>query len=207
VAWQRWDGETTGGTTRFELEMWLPAPPAYLQDPVRTAGDFDVFWRARYSTDLPAFDLQGQPATTRQDVVALERGSPGDPPPPGSILVTRSGRSAKGVTVETRFYWPPEPTGIVAGYTAPLAGWEQTTITGLTSTPIVLRGYYSQTYRPEHHNFAENFLFEPRLEEGIPVATLDELEAAGVRLLYFGAGFGPDGVFKKVGPDGSISDL
>jgi hypothetical protein len=47
-----------------------------------------------------------------------------------------------------------------------------------------LRGDYSQTYRPMHHNFAETFIFEPRLEVGLPQSALDELTAKNVQLLH-----------------------
>ena len=41
-------------------------------------------------------------------------------------------------------------------------------IHGLTDSPIVLKGSYSQTYLPGHHNFVEFFVFDPKLEEDIP---------------------------------------
>ena len=88
----------------------------------------------------------------------------------------------------TEFYWPPEPTGIVAGYTAPLDGWIGTTITGLTSQPIVLRDDFAQTYRPQHHNFVEDFVFEPRLDPEAPPEILAELEARNIRALIVTAG-------------------
>ena len=88
-------------------------------------------------------------------------------PAAGDTLQTRTlSDKDKGVSITTSFYWPPHPTGPVAGYTAPLSRWDKTVIEGLTSEPIVLRGYYSQTYLPGHHNFWESFIFEPRLEEG-----------------------------------------
>lgn len=85
-----------------------------------------------------------------------------------------------GLSFDIRFWWPPPPKGIVAGYTAPLARWDRTVISGLTEEPIELQGYWSQTYRPGHHNFTEAFVFEPRLEEGIDRAVLDELLALDV---------------------------
>jgi len=68
--------------------------------------------------------------------------------------------------------------------TLPLARWEETTIQGFTTDPIVLRGYYSQTYRPGHHNFSEDFLFEPELEPGLPSSIRRELRAADIRLIH-----------------------
>ena len=61
---------------------------------------------------------------------------------------------------------------------------QPTTITGLTTSPIVLTGYYSQTYRPQHHNFSNDYIFDPWLEPGISATTLNELQAANIRLLF-----------------------
>lgn len=59
-----------------------------------------------------------------------------------------------------------------------------------TTEPIILQEYYSQTYGPEHHNFAEHFLFEPQLESGISQSILDELQAQDIRLIYLGFSIG-----------------
>ena len=88
--------------------------------------------------------------------------------------------SSNGVSIASRFYYPPLPKGLAVwelggANTAPLKRWEQTTIEGLTAEPIVLKGYYSQTFRPEHHNLMEHLLFEPRLEPGIPAGILSQL--------------------------------
>ena len=71
-----------------------------------------------------------------------------------------------------------------AAHTAPLKRWGETLIEGLCPEPIILKGFYSQTYRPEHHNMLENFLFEPRLEPGISDTVLNQLEAINVRLIH-----------------------
>ena len=60
-------------------------------------------------------------------------------------------------------------------------------IAPLSTTPS--RRYYSQTYRPGHHNFTEEFIFEPRLEPGLPASTLAELNAANIQFLYVDLGF------------------
>lgn len=88
--------------------------------------------------------------------------------------------TAGAIGVVTEFDWPPHPTGPTAGYTAPLARWHQTTITGLTHEPIVLTHPFAQTYQPGHHNFWENFLFEPRLDPHVSPEILAELEAKGI---------------------------
>ncbi len=93
--------------------------------------------------------------------------------------------------IATQYYWPPPPGGIVAGYTAPLVRFVQTTITGLTTDPIVLEGEFSQTYSPEHHNFTEHFVFEPALDPNVSQQQRDELATAGYRAFYMAADFGP----------------
>ena len=97
--------------------------------------------------------------------------------------------SARGVSIKSSFYYPPLPKGLTAwelggGNTAPLKRWDQTVIEGLTTEPIVLRGYYSQTFRPEHHNQVEHFLFEPRLEPGISAQIVDQLRDRGIRFIH-----------------------
>jgi hypothetical protein len=97
--------------------------------------------------------------------------------------------SYKGVSVTTSFYFAPVPAGYeswlaITGATAPLKRWGQTTISGLTTEPIVLQGYYSQTYRPEHHNETEHFLFEPRLEPTLPDVLREQLRALDIRFIH-----------------------
>ena len=98
------------------------------------------------------------------------------------MLKNTEGKGGKKIDVE--FYWPPAPTGPTAGYTAPLKGWKETVITGLTTEPISLKGWYSQTYAPGHHNFWEEFLLEPSKEEGISNEQLEELEDNDVKMIY-----------------------
>jgi len=106
-------------------------------------------------------------------------------PTPDDVFQERS-LTSNGISIETSFYYPPPPAGFPnwSAHTAPLIRWVQTTIEGLTAEPIVLEGYYSQTYRPEHHNLVESFLFEPRLEPGIPADTLDELHDRDIRFIH-----------------------
>ena len=109
-------------------------------------------------------------------------------PKKDDIAETRS-LSINGISIRSSFYYPAPPGGLgswvgAAGATAPLKRWGETIIEGLTEAPIVLKGYYAQTLHPEHHNFAEHFLFEPRLEPGISASALNELKALDVRLIY-----------------------
>ena len=83
------------------------------------------------------------------------------------------------VQIDTSYYLE-EGTYVIGGYTSPLLRWDQTVINGLTTRPIVLTGYYSQSYQCASHYYSEHFVFEPRLEPGMPPDVLDELDALGV---------------------------
>jgi hypothetical protein len=91
-----------------------------------------------------------------------------------------------GISIATEFYRPPPPKndGTWEMTTAPIARWVQTTIEGYTTDPMILQGYYSQTYHAGHHNIKEHFLFEPQLEPGISQVSLDELQALDIRLIH-----------------------
>jgi hypothetical protein len=89
--------------------------------------------------------------------------------------------SGGGIGIITRFYYADWESMIL---TYPLGRYIETTITGLTTLPIVLHGYYSQTFSPGHHNFSEEHLFEPRLEPGISQAILGQLKTAKIDLIH-----------------------
>jgi hypothetical protein len=62
-----------------------------------------------------------------------------------------------------------------------------TVISGLTTVPIVLTDEWAQSMRPQHHNFAEDFIFEPGRDPSVTQQQLDELEAADVRVIFMTA--------------------
>jgi hypothetical protein len=139
-----------------------------------------------YDTPVPLWSgYPLEPSTTTMDTTQLR---PCFTATEDDILIERSVSQSEGISIDTAFYWPPEPTGIVAGYTAPLAHWIESTIAGFTSDPIIIRDHFAQSYRPEHHNFAEHFVYEPRLDPGVPQSTLDELRAQDIRLIYWYTG-------------------
>ncbi|MEN6427090.1 MAG: PEP/pyruvate-binding domain-containing protein [Phycisphaerales bacterium] len=89
-----------------------------------------------------------------------------------------------GVSISVRFYgrwsWDwSSPTSIQ---------FESTQVEGLTTEPIILTGYFSQSVGGGAHLCPKNFLFEPALEPGISEQTLDELRARNVRMIYFTTG-------------------
>jgi hypothetical protein len=163
----------------------IPALVSTAESAVLTLQDFrDLTLEVEYGQPVLQWSWEGPVMATRDQV----RLCPVHQPSPEDLLQKRSFDDDDGATIETTFYWPPHPKGPTAGYTAPLARWVQTRIEGYTSEPIVLRGYYSQTYRPEHHNFSEHFVFEPQLEPGLSPAILAELREKDIRLIHVRGG-------------------
>lgn len=147
-------------------------------------------WYQQLGVGGPASGLR---TTTRNQVRLWQRTPPSDHDIPQERVF-----SANGIAIRSTFYYAAPPQGQAdwvadAGATAPLKRWDRTTIEGLTPEPIVLKGYYSQTYRPEHHNFIENFLFEPRLEPGISQDILAQLSGKNIRFIHMVIDNRPDG--------------
>jgi len=110
-------------------------------------------------------------------------------PPSDKDVAQERSLSSNGISMRTWFYYPPLSDkvgewGMLGGNTGPLKRWDHTILEGLTSQPIVLKGYYSQTFRPEHHNLIEHFLFEPRLEPGLSAEILNELKNKDIRFIH-----------------------
>jgi hypothetical protein len=168
---------------------FIPTEVKVDENPMLTLRDMEwLTLGVEYNEPVLTWEYTG-PNTTTTDLICLR---PCLEPEVGDLLQHRSFAEPKGVSISTTFYWPPDP-GAAAGYTAPLSRWVETVIEGYTSGPIILHGWYSQTYRPEHHNFGEHFMFEPRLEPGISQQILDELRAQDIRLIHFYYEFGSGG--------------
>ena len=195
-----------GGSTDLELRFQMPSTNELSSQPIRILGDFRTEFHANFTEPQLTWEYPAGLTTTTSQVVILVPSVTDQPLPPGSTLQTRNHEAQSGTQVEINFYWPPAPTGPTAGYTAPLQKWDLTTISGLTTTPLKLRGYFSQTYRPGHHNFSEEFLLEPRLEEGISPTTLTELGALDIKQIYLQFG-GAIPTFKAIGFDNRVRDL
>ncbi len=179
-----WTLGSGSGLREFTLQTWLRTEVPFSDPPLFCLEDFPLYLMATYATPQPGLDWRGEVTLVTNDFVNLVR----CPAPEEAKLLQERYLTNNAVVIHTRFYWPKEPTGIVAGYTAPLIKWDQTVITGLTSEPILLQGFYSQTYRPGHHNFTEDFIFEPRLEPGLDPAILAELNARNIQLIQVTGG-------------------
>jgi hypothetical protein len=198
---------TTGAGTnqrRWWLETFLSSNVTGAKPPIVTQNDFERHLHVAYAMPVPRVFASNAPEVTMNELVVLE------PLPeilPGMLLKQRTAIRTNVVTIQTSFYWPDAGDGFAGGYTAPLIRFVETRITGLTTTPILLTNYFSQTYRPGHHNFTEEFIFEPRLEPGLAATTRAELEAANIELIYMYLGFGPQPILRVLGRDQKFRDL
>jgi hypothetical protein len=194
------------GADRVALSATLRDSATPDQSPFVTLKDGRLTWSAEYSAPKPTLWFDQSMTTTTNEVVLLR---PVQATNSRSILVTRTTPASKGASIMTQFFWPDPPAGNVAGYTAPLQQWVGTRIEGLTAEPIELRSYWSQTYRPEHHNFGEYFLFEPALEPGLSPAILAELESKNIRYIHVHSdSFDPENNTVRVaGPDWQFRPL
>ena len=197
-----WTTGTGTNQRRWTLNTAVITNVTGATPPIFTQNDFETYVSVNYATPQPTISQFGQPTTTTNEIAFLE---PRRVLGPNDILKQRTASKPGVVDIEINFYWPNEPPA-AAGYTAPLVRFVETRISGLTTQSIVLTGYYSQTYRPGHHNFTEEFIFEPRLEPGLPAATLAELEAANIQFLHIELGF-VDPVIHVVGRDQKLRKL
>lgn len=190
----------TLGPNQALLRSELTRKVRPVENPIRTIETMSLYYEVDYATPVPALDWMG--LTSRdQDQVWLGLCPDSYVLGPGNLRNVHN-FDVGAVHIESAYYWPPPPSGITAGYTAPLVKWDQTTITGLTTQPIVLRSYWSQTYRPMHHNFGAEYIFDPWLEPGLAQSLKDELTTANIRWLYTDGGqlwaLGLDGVLRQL---------
>ena len=166
----------------WRLDTTVVTAVSNAQLPVFTQTDFSKRLSVTYASPVPTIvgiTKLGQLATTTNEAVTLRLCSGTKP---AEVLQQRLFRTNQ-ISIETSFTFPQSPVGILAP-TSPLLRFVTTRIAGLTSEPIVLTNYYSQSYGGFSHNYFERFLFEPALESGLPPATLAELHAANIQLIY-----------------------
>jgi hypothetical protein len=134
----------------------------------------------KYATPMPVVYWGSLLTNVTSDIVWIE------PVPKSTLPVMLQVRTmvhTNGLEVQTSYHWP-KPAGGVEIIFAPLVRFVETRISGLTPEPIVLTNYFSQSYSAGNHNMFEEFIFEPRLEPGLPSATLDVLNAANIQFLH-----------------------
>lgn len=199
--WRVGDGATR---RRMTLRTLVPTNVGPRLLPIVFPEDLGITLEAEHATSVPFLDFDGAPALRAVDEVRLTPCGDQSPLTQRHLLQQRS-EAHGGVGVATSFYWPPEPGGAIAGYTAPLDRWVETAVSGVGGPSVTLHGYFSQTYRPEHHNFSENFVFDPHLEEGIDPAVLAAWDGRGIRALILPAYHQPP--LQVLTTDGRIAPL
>lgn len=187
-----------GGPT-WQLHAVIAANLPAAQAPILPLSDLQWTATLVYPTPVAALDWNNQVTTRKEDAVMLTV----CPTPDHDPALPRNKRASviAGHTLAMQMVWPKEPSGIVAGYTAPLLAWEGASVSGpLAAT---LGDWWSLSYRPGHHNFGEDFVLEPSLEPG---ADTSAWQAAGVRaLLWQDNDFAPR--LWRIATDGSLTEI
>lgn len=182
---EKWDGplgDVTGsaGAVKTDNELISSGVKAHAAEygPVSELGELGFAWNVAQSKlaevdaqgrtklvpalEVQDFGPQGQPKTAPHKQTSVRLAVPREPD-------TRSLQdkwlfASGSVKIQPRFYYAKARDAAIIEKTASLGAWAGSTIEGLTTKPITLKGYFSQTMRPGHHNFYEEFIFEPRLE-------------------------------------------
>jgi hypothetical protein len=204
-----WRAAAGGWTLRSRVPSRVPLS----ESPTRTLDDFFFELSVTWDAAVPYlnYSLEGtglEPATRSEETVDLWGFCPEDVTVSATFPYIQPRFDLRtGVDIQTSYWFPPPPRGVSAGYTAPVIRWERTTISGLTTEPLVLTGYFSQTYAPNHHNFGGQYIFEPRLEPGISAAALAQLEAADIAYLVVIDNDGIDDQLWALGQNGVLRVL
>ncbi len=189
----------------MQLKTLVPTSIGPARIPIVFAEDLGFTLEAELDTPVPYLDYNGEIVLRSEESTRLHPCADQQPLTEQYLLQDRT-YTENAVVLATHFYWPPFPTGAIAGYTAPVDRWVETTIDGVSTQPVALDGYFSQTYRPEHHNFDENFIFDPHLEEGVDASTLAEWDSKGIQAVVRPAGFG-NLPLRALTTDGRLVDL
>jgi hypothetical protein len=204
---EQWKADSGRKQTVFRLRTTFPLKADAEIEPVLTQRDCVHTLTALYQTPQPYFDLLDGLKFRKSDAVTL---IPRESLIPEATVQTRRIQTLGGVVVDPRFFWPDysdSPNTIIK--TFPLATWEKTTVTGLTTQPLVLISDFSQTYAPGHHNFFEVFLYEPALDPGVSAEQKTELQTANIRMIhvYHDRLLGGEDVIRVLGFDGELRTL
>lgn len=193
-----WTTGTGTNQRNWKLDTTLPASFNSLPTPILTQTDLAKTVTVTYSNSTSVVDVIELQVMPRSD---------------DGVLQERIFQKSNGVSITTMYYWKKPPIGYGL-FSSPLLRFVETHIAGLTTTPIALTNYFSQTYKTWHHNMCEEFLFEPRLEPGLTPAALAELQAKDIMQVhaefwptgrdYYGA---PQSFAYLIGYDGARREL
>jgi hypothetical protein len=199
-----WFAGRAAGRVDFRLRTTIPTRVDAVISPVITQRDFTQQLIAIYKTAQPYLDA-GVAKKRTSDAATIV---PSDSVVPDEKVQARRIETAGGAVIAPEFHWP-KYSGFVIIKTLPLAAWERTTITGLTTTPLVLTSDFAQTYAPGHHNFTETFIFEPALDPNVTAEQRTELTTADIRLIhvFHDRDLGGPDMVRVIGFDGKAREL
>jgi pyruvate phosphate dikinase-like enzyme len=198
-----WTIDTASGTITFGLRTAI-YPEADSRSPFQTLAP-SFFQGPRLQVQFPEPLLEITPfGEIRYEIDAETRLYPLRPEAANDRLMEKS-YSVPGqgriIQIDASYWLPEEARG--DDCRCPVLRIVESRISGFTSEPIVLRGYWSQTFNDIHNNDYQQFIFEPRLEAGLPAAQLAELAAANVAQIYVNGNGGEDAVLMIIGLDGT----
>lgn len=198
----RWSVGAGSQQRQYQLLSILPATgssavPFYPQAGLRK------WLTVTYATPQPGVDWQEQGVSTASETVqlvacpsldSLREGTPETFSNPAGVkfsvaFLSAADESQSLLGVDLNFW------GTYPAYYSP---WMHSQITGLTAEPLELRGYYSQSAAAGHKYRYAWYVFEPRLEPGLPPKQALELATANIQLIY---------VSREAWPGGAVSLL
>lgn len=106
------------------------------------------------------------------------------------------------ILIHTAYWLPYEAS--TDDCRCPLIRFAESRIEGFTSEPLVLRGYWSQTFNDVHHYASQEFIFEPRLDPGVTSQQRQELAAADIARIYVHRNGFFDPILMIVGINGTL---
>ena len=180
---------TTGsGPSLRTYDLVSVLPTTVAGAPFISLAEVRRWLRVTYATPVPTLDWSGQGIlATNEEVQLVMR-------PELSVLQPdpeRVFRATNGLVFALRFLNPTNVVGPPLGvdpnlwgdYPAAISPWIQSEIRGLTSEPLRLAGYYSQSAAAGHKYRHSEFLFEPRLETTLPPAQSAELQVRDIQAI------------------------
>jgi hypothetical protein len=206
-----WTETTPAGPINYALTSYseqtqtLPFGPG-LMTPKDIFSSADL--RAEYPQPLPYLDsYQGLSFVTNADIHVEQWRSPRSNDFYFDLRFTIP-NTPSNINIRTGFWLQGDYSGYPFLYYlyAHIIGNLETTIEGLTSEPIHLQDFFSQTFCSDHFEHSERFIFEPRLEPGISQTFLAELRAKDIAwLILYNLNNVPS--LKVMGFNGEIRDF
>lgn len=190
----RWADHIAGQDMTLGLSATFPGPEVLRDCPVVFPSEIAYALHATY----PVKPLPNRAsAGVVESIVLLPRLVPPNTTAPEQVDTV----SDDGVTLSAPYGWAPwEPAPSLE--TRSIHPGESTTLTGLTTAPIVLTDPWSRTVFPSRHNWSHYHVLEPGAAPDLPASTVSELFAMDIRYIVIERGIGP-GRIDYVGFDGS----